>query len=448
MIDFEEHSIMMCAKKNQCATLSEGSKNVLLQVSSSEDDEENLPIDYSLLEVRRHSMSNRLHLKSESEEVKKAQAEWEQTRKNTDQLITKVTQQVNHLKSEISKRTEEEKKGLAMFEKSRAEEKELIENSQRKLRGILMSTAKNTQAVPILKKVRPSSFVERSDSRTNTNLDTINKLLSHSAADMATKAFDNISRELQLQRKAFDEQNALLRAEELDPSNKKPDFSDAVSFLQMFDMTKLPGFGGESDPLSPQSLLKWQKKFDATLRQARDLAHQGLSNDELKSLPSFIETSDLGQWPPASYVEAQENIRKGQKEVEMLDEQFKEGMVKLKQQNAKLVEEARRDLEKSHELKEEIDAHKLKSSGISLLQLGSKMLPFMQDGGQEALDKAAETLKKLDMDLQTKDPATIFTQTKSEVDRLLAEAQARAKAPLPEGLEKFVHRDENGYVLK
>jgi hypothetical protein len=51
MIDFEEHSIMMCAKKNQCATLSEGSKNVLLQVSSSEDDEENLPIDYSLLEV-------------------------------------------------------------------------------------------------------------------------------------------------------------------------------------------------------------------------------------------------------------------------------------------------------------------------------------------------------------------------------------------------------------
>jgi hypothetical protein len=130
--------------------------------------------------------------------VKKAQAEWEQTRKNTDQLITKVTQQVNHLKSEISKRTEEEKKGLAMFEKSRAEEKELIENSQRKLRGILMSTAKNTQAVPILKKVRPSSFVERSDSRTNTNLDTINKLLSHSAADMATKAFDNISRVLHL----------------------------------------------------------------------------------------------------------------------------------------------------------------------------------------------------------------------------------------------------------
>jgi len=240
----------------------------------------------------------------------------------------------------------------------------------------------NTSLLP--NPISPESFIQRSgDSKADgssassegeefsPDMSGSSEQRDHSLS-LAQQALSKLNQDLVIQRKHLHEEEARLREEEEKDGLVRPQSPAAASFLQtkIFDLTKLPGFGGPKDPLSPEALQAWSQKFEAKLKEARDIASEGLPEDTKPSSSSFLETSDLGQWPPASYVEAQESIRRGQKEIERMDEQFKEGMAKLKQQNAQMMEEAKHDLEKDREIKEELEAQKIKTqSGMSLLEV-------------------------------------------------------------------------------
>ncbi len=69
---------------------------------------------------------------------------------------------------------------------------------------------------------------------------------------------------------------------------------------------------------------------------------------------------------------------------------------------------------------------------------GDKPVPaFIQEGANSedeadrALEKAEDDLKKLQEQLQSRNPAAIFADTKSQVDKLMQSARDAANEPLP-----------------
>ena len=104
-----------------------------------------IPAKLSFLQVKPLSFLS-LKTASESElkaaeanaekQAKEAEAAWEESRKNTDSLLTKIHSEINNLNHDLDKTTSEEKADLALLEENRKKEDAELEATEKKLKDL------------------------------------------------------------------------------------------------------------------------------------------------------------------------------------------------------------------------------------------------------------------------------------------------------------------------
>jgi len=260
------------------------------------------------------------------------------------------------------------------------------------------------------KTTAPSSLLQDDSWMDSPNVSKQFKINSEKTDRSLAEARENLRRidkELAAERRMLSEQGEKFKASSVGTLNMHDE--GAASFLQerSFDLSKLPGFGGATDPLSPQNLEKWREGFEEKLRKAREIAREGLPSDVKASFIQEENKSDdefNSLWSPQSYVEAQDKIRRGAKQVDRLQEQFKEGMEKLQRENAELMAQSQAELAKYQDMKSKLQG------GASFLQEFTKH-NFLTE--EEVKKQDDDLIKKIERRWKAK-AAEIMEQSKKQ----------------------------------
>ena len=347
-------------------------------------------------------------LEREEQEAKKqaasAQEAWKESQAQTNAILAKVHSEMAALNSDLDKTAEEQKRDIVLLQKSHDEENAALEATERKLKE-LEQNAKITKPVvssfisddflaPLRKAAAEAkAFAEkiRKESTASSfleNGDDYNSKAKQSLA-MAKEALSQLDTDLQSQKRKLAAETAKAAQDEA-ALRELASQGFHPSFLQT---------GESRDPLSPEVLAAWREKFTAQLDRARKSV--GLAASSHSSFAELNTNEDAALDADA-------------KKVASLQAAYDAQMEKLKGDNAKLLEQARSEMDLAKKMKSELES-KMKESS------------FLESSSSYDVNKEQEHIRELKAKWQKQAEALANPGMKTEGQKELEEMMERQR---------------------
>ncbi|KAF4702409.1 hypothetical protein FOZ63_025606 [Perkinsus olseni] len=338
----------------------------------------------------------------------KAEIDWDNTQKATDELIAKVNAEMKTLDTDLDKTTKQDRKDLALLEQSRQSEDKSLEESEESLRELGKEELKN--AVPL------SNFLQK-DNSTTTSKPSFFESSMNKARDVAAAIMNgaknvgasflqlddksieansekaqqsiNVAQEAQISKLNADlaDQQRVLETEEREFAKSSSEAHHPFSFESSDSVAAPLDLGGDvgasflqtgeaKDMLTPDVLQEWYAKFEDSLNKVRADA----------GLPDIPRSSFLEKGLNFASMATNEKVKKDERDVDHMQHEFDDTLSKLKHDSADITAFSREETDAAKDLQAKLDA----TSGTeSLLQTGAGAVHF-------DAEKEAETLKDIE----------------------------------------------------
>lgn len=352
-------------------------------------------------------------------QAKAAEAAWEQSKRNTDNLLAKVHTEIDALNSDLEKTSSQEKADLALLEENRKKEDAELESAEKKLKELANTKVKvpssflegfknddflaplrkaAEQARSFAKQLKDHSFFHPSDKHSsflqNDASDRANKALS-----LAEQALKKLDADIAAQKRQLAEQEAKAKKEEQEAeAQAAAEFeAPAASFLEL---------GAQLTHMSTADLKEAEAKAtkDAAAAKARWEASKAKTDALLVKVHEEIDhlNADLEK----SAIEDKHKIALLEKERKDADAKLHETDAKLKDlessgssassfvqtsDSADFLAPLRKAAEDAKRFAEQLKAHPF--GGSSFVQTEA------DDKASKALSLAEKALRKLDDDI-------------------------------------------------
>ena len=440
-LDATQTSALQCGWENKCFT-GDGAKQLsspssipnpvakpAQTVQAVDTKLQSIPSKLSFLQVKPLSF---LSLKTASEaelqaaeasaekQAKEAEAAWEQSRKNTDYLLTKIHSEINNLNHDLDRTTSEEKADLVLLEDNRKKEDAELEATEKKLKDLantkvtlpsassflqgfnsddFLAPLKRAaqQARNFAKQIKEHAFFHNSGSSfLQGNDDKASKALS-----LAEKALKKLDADIAAQKKQLSEEEAKAKKEEeVAEGQVTAEVDSPASFLQT---------GTVDYKVAAENAEKRAKAAEAAWEASRRKTDSLLAkvHGEIDSLNSDIAKSTARDRSELSMLE--QSRKKEDAELQATEAKLKELASKkidlpspasFIQTRGSTLDEILAPLRKAAEdakhFAEQMRTHRQSKTPSSFVEEGTA-----GDKAAKALSLAEQALKKLNSDIAT-----------------------------------------------
>ena len=366
-------------------------------------------------------------------QAKEAEAAWEQSRKNTDMLLTKVHDEIKTLNEDLDKTSEQEKKDLELLEENRKKEDAELEATEKKLKEL--ANTKVTipsssflqgfnsddflaplrraaqQARDFAKQIKehssykigePSSFIENRDDKASKALSLAEQALKKLDTDIAFQK-KHLAEEVEKAKKEEQEAEARVSAEFGQP---------AASFLQLDSIGDLKTAAAKAEREAKAAEAAWEgsrKKTKSLLAKVHDqIDHLHVDLDKAmardKSELSMLEQHRKEE--DAKLEAAEEKIR----ELATVKADQPSSFLEKSSSNLdEILAPLRKAAEDAKHFAEEMKSHAHFKVPSSFIQNEAP-----EDKAAKALSLAEHALKKLDDDIAAQKKALIEEEEKAK----------------------------------
>lgn len=369
-------------------------------------------------------------------QAKEAEAAWEESRKNTNNLLTRVHDEINALNADLEKTSEQEKKDLVLLEENRKKEDAELEATEKKLKE-LANTKVNVPASSFLegfnsddflaplrraaqqardfaKQVKEHSFFKfgESSSFLETHDDKASKALS-----LAEQALKKLDADIAAQKKQLAEEVEKAKKEEQEAEARAAvEFAPpAASFLQVGSMQDLKAAAAKAEQEAKIAEAAWQasrgktQSLLTTVHDEIDHLHADLDKAMQRDKAELSMLEKHRKEEDAKLEETQQRIKElaSQKVVE--DEPASFLQRSSKADLNEILAPLRKAAEEAKHFAEEMRNHAKFNLPSAFLQTEGP-----EDKASKALSLAEAALKKLDQDIAAQKKALIEETEKAK----------------------------------
>lgn len=368
-------------------------------------------------------------------QAKAAEAAWEQSRKNTDALLSRVHDEIKSLNDDLDRTTVQEKKDLALLEDTRKKEDAELEATEKKLRDLANTKvtvpsssfiegfnnddflaplrraaqqarefAKQIKEHSFFKKGSSSSFLESHDDKASKAL---------SLAEAALKKLDS---DIATQKKQLAEEEEKAKKEEQQAEARaSAEFAEPASFLELGTLGDLKAAAAAAERQAKSAEAAWE----ASRKKTQSLLSK--VHTQIDSLNTDLDKAISRDHNELSMLE--ESRKKQDAELEATENKLKElASHKVELPASSFIEKSssnldeilaplRKAAEDAKHFAEEMRNQRQARLPSALIQTGTE-----EDKATKALSLAEAALRKLDDDIaaQKKELIEAETQAKKE----------------------------------
>ena len=359
-------------------------------------------------------------LKAAEANAKAAEAAWEQSRKNTDNLLAKVHGEIDALNQDLDKTSSQEKTDLALLEDNRKKEDAELEATEKKLKELANTKVSlpssflegfNTddflaplrraaqQARNFAKQLKEHSFFKAGTQGSFLQSEETDK--ASKALSLAEQALKRLDGDIATQKKQLAEEEEKAKREEQEAeAQASAEFAPPASFLQLGNLMSMSTADlkvAEAAAEKEASVAK--AAWEASRKKTSSLLSK--VHAEIESLNQDIDKNTLKD--KAELVLLEENRKKEDAELKATENKLKSlasnqvplpGPSSFLEKDDDFLAPLRRAAEQAKHFAEEMKSHSFfKTPTGSFLQTDD------QDKASRALSLAQQALKKLDQDI-------------------------------------------------